>query len=221
MEIFKTSDDSYYDQLVTMGPAWLAEFKEMDANYRFAAWTLELMEHFLNMLVNNQFPMQCDLKTLEKFEKLLKIEYNNSPNEEERRRTVATFWAATGKMSKSLIHNIVKEYTCSDENGNVFWDDETLVIDFDNTITSNVELSMLQRIIRRLMPAHIPFLIRCMCSVYVGVSPKREYLKHLFDLAGTIPGVNIGLAKYENGLVNEVSAHGWNTTFPLCGTESI
>jgi len=33
MEIFKTSDDSYYDQLVTMGPAWLAEFKEMEIDY--------------------------------------------------------------------------------------------------------------------------------------------------------------------------------------------
>lgn len=155
MEIFKATDETYYNQLLYMGPLWLAEFKEFDANYRFAAWTLELMGHFLNMLVNNQFPVYCDEKTLEAFEALLNVEYPYEAALEERRRTVDAFWSGNSKISKSEIIFLVNCYTGYDARAH--WNNGTLVIEYDATDITAESAEMLRRILARRMPAHIAF----------------------------------------------------------------
>lgn len=209
MEIFRNTPTPYYDQLVMMGPAWLAEFKEMDANYRFAAWTLELGAHFLDQMVNNEFPAYCDLDTLKMYEQLLNIEYEREVTEEERRRTVCAYWSGDGKISKTTIEGLVSTYT--GHQADVRWEDMVLVIDFDNTDTINVYLSMLQRILRRRMPAHIDYRLRCAASVKVRVKPGRKVWPHIFTQAGTVPDVSTGLAFRPAELDLETEANSWKS----------
>lgn len=209
MEIFKTSPESHYEQIVAMGPRWLTEFAEMDANYKYAAWTLDLMEHFLNRLINNQFPTYCDLDTLTVLERLMDIPYYGTPSEEERRRTVSTYWSATGKLNKSMIVTLTREYTGNSRDVDVEWNGTTLVIDFNNTDTVNVEYAVLYRLIKRLIPAHIPFMIRCVCSVAVGLYPGIKRWKHYFDMTGTIPGVNTGLVLRYPEIELDPEGTGW------------
>ena len=38
MEVFNNQQRSGYEEIVSYGPKWWAEFREMDANYRFAGW---------------------------------------------------------------------------------------------------------------------------------------------------------------------------------------
>lgn len=75
MEVFNNQQRSGYEEIVSYGPKWWTEFREMDANYRFAGWTLDLMAYWLERVVNNQFPANADERTITTiFEPALGIE---------------------------------------------------------------------------------------------------------------------------------------------------
>ena len=73
MEIFHNRDRPNYEEVVSYGPKWWTEYREMDANYRFAGWTLDLMAYFLEQTVKNQFPSQADERTIAMFERMRKL----------------------------------------------------------------------------------------------------------------------------------------------------
>ena len=117
MEIFNNQQRSGYEEIVSYGPKWWTEFREMDANYRFAGWTLDLMAYWLERVVNNQFPANADERTITTvFEPALRIEPEPDETLEERRKTAAAYWSGTGKLSKTVIQSIIKAYTgCESE----------------------------------------------------------------------------------------------------------
>jgi len=219
MEIFDNREYSNYEQIVEMGPSWLTDFREMDANYQYAGWTLDLAAYFLEMLINNEFPEHCDEATLAKFERILRIEYDNEMSLEERRRTVSAFWAGNGKLNKTAIEGIVKSYTGQD--AAISWSDQTLVIDFDNTETAVVAMSMLQRILERRMPAHIDYQIRCMAVAYVGVSASTDCQKVVFPITGTYPKLSKGVSLNNDSIASGVSGQGYLVHYPLCGEDGL
>ena len=88
MEVFNNQQRSGYEEIVSYGPKWWTEFREMDANYRFAGWTLDLMAYWLERVVNNQFPANADERTITTvFEPALGIEPEPDETLEERRKT--------------------------------------------------------------------------------------------------------------------------------------
>lgn len=218
MEIFYNRVDPNYVQIVEMGPRWWTEYREMDANYKYAGWTLDLMAYFLEKIVNNEFPSTCDEDTLKLFERILRIEYDTEMTIEERRRVVSAYWSGNGKMSKTTIERIVSAYT--GQEADIRWEDETLIIDFDNTETAMVSMSMLQKILRRRMPAHIEYSIRCVATARVGISPSKLYWPVVFDQVGTIPDTNIGLTLRKGELDVDVEAVGYKTYRPMTGDEN-
>lgn len=44
MDIFCNGQNGY-EEIANYGPRWWTEYREMDANYRFAGWTLNLMAY--------------------------------------------------------------------------------------------------------------------------------------------------------------------------------
>lgn len=220
MNLFDNRDYPNYEQVAEMGPSWLMDFKEMDANYQFAGWTLDLAAYFLDKLIDNEFPEHCDEETLRKFERILVIEYpSDDITLEERRRIVSAFWAGNGKLSKTSIVGIVSAYTGQD--ADVRWEDGVLVIDFDNSDTAVVSMSMLQSILRRRMPAHIGYIIRCMCTATVGVSVSRGFHPVSFGLTGTLPKLSRGAQISRDGVDAEVTGHGNMVPHHLCGGYSL
>ena len=215
MEIFYNAVDPNYDQIVEMGPKWWTEYREMDANYRYAGWTLDLMAYFLEKLIQNEFPTYCDEETLTIFENVLQIEYDTEMTLEERRRVVSAYWSGNGKMSKTTIEGIVSSYTGQD--ADIRWEDETLVIDFDNTDTAMVSMSMLQRILRRRMPAHIDYSIRCVATAHVGIAASKLYWPVHFEQVGTLPNTNVGLSLNHGELDLEMEAEGHRTLRLMAG----
>ena len=69
MEIFGNRWRPNYDEIVSYGPRWLTEYREMDANYRYAGWTLDLMACWLERIVNNDFPAYADEETIGMWER--------------------------------------------------------------------------------------------------------------------------------------------------------
>lgn len=215
MEVFNNHVLTGYEEMASAGPPWWTEYLEMDANYRFAGWTLDLMAEFLDRLANSQFPAYCDENTLRMYEKILKIEYDTEMTQEERRRIVSAYWSGNGHMSRSVIETLVNAYT--GQGAKVWWNDETLVIDFDNTETQNVSISMLQKILKRRMPAHIDYRVRCMCVAHIGISPAKDPWKMFFVQAGTVPDTNIGLAIRGHVVTIDTKVNAYKEQFPMAG----
>ena len=44
---------SGYEEVKSYGPSWWPEYREMNAVYKYAGWTLDLMAHFLEKLIWN------------------------------------------------------------------------------------------------------------------------------------------------------------------------
>lgn len=163
LDIFGNRNRSGYEEIVSYGPHWWTEYREMDANYRFAGWTLDLMALWLEKIINNQFVMRCDEDSLAEFESILRIYPDEHETIQERKRTVASYWSGTGKLSGSTIKSLVNIYTGG--TGEVWWVGDELnvrIISDEDVSYSTVRLI---NILQRRMPAHIPIAIRnVLCS---------------------------------------------------------
>lgn len=107
MDTFNNMERSGYDELVSYGPLWWTEYREMDAVYRFAGWTLDLMALWLEKIVQNQFPAHMDAETCTVFEKILKLRPGADATLDSRRAAIAALYPNTGRFSASLIRKII------------------------------------------------------------------------------------------------------------------
>lgn len=151
MKIFYNDLRSGYEEVSSYGPSYWLEYKEMDAVYRLAGWMLDLMAHFLERIVGNQFVKYADDKTLTMFEQVLGLK-SDGLTIEERRRAVAAALLGYGKLSADDIIAIVKAYTGSD--CTVSWDGTELKLIIDNTDTG-ISYPGLIEILSNRLPAHI------------------------------------------------------------------
>ena len=166
MEVFNNQQRSGYEEIVSYGPKWWTEFREMDANYRFAGWTLDMMAYWLERVVNNQFPANADERTITTvFEPALGIEPEPDETLEERWKTVAAYWSGTGKLSKTVIQSIIKAYTgCESE---LWWNGIKLQIRIFCDEDGQFSQRKIHNIISRRYPAHLSFTIRDMICTFV------------------------------------------------------
>lgn len=215
MVIFHNRDRPNYEEVVSYGPKWWTEYREMDANYRFAGWTLDLMAYFLEQTVKNQFPSQADERTIAMFERMLRIEYDAEMTLEERRRAVAAFYSGTGHLSRSVILQLIKAYTGHD--GDVYWDGDILCIVFDNNDTYRISIALLQKILDRRMPAHIAYRTMCTCHTGLRIQTRKEHWKMLFTQAGTRPMTNTGLALGDVLVEIESDTDAEHLKYPVAG----
>lgn len=157
MEIFCNRERPNYEEVVSYGPRWLTEYREMDANYKYAGWTLDLMAYWLERIVNNEFPAFADEQTISMWERVIDIEREPGMLLEERRRVVEAYLADPGKMSRSKIKTLARTYTGHD--CDVYWIEEVLKIRFNSTEDIIISIDTLRKILRRRMPAHISYVI--------------------------------------------------------------
>lgn len=176
LDVFRNRQRPNYEEIITYGPRWWLEWLEMDANYRYAGWTLDLMAYWMERVISNQFPRHADLETVEKLEKLFNIDVDYSMTLEERRRVVESYYFYNGHLSRTVIQSIIM--TCTECESRLWWDGE------DNNI---LKIDILQKetdisaaadrvfcIIERRKPAHIAMNIR-ICVQRVFYQTVRIY----------------------------------------------
>lgn len=216
MEIFYNSHSPGYEEIVSYGPKWWTEYKEMDAVYMFEGWLLDILAKKMEQEVKNLFPSQADDSTLFEYEKLFGIEHDVEISIEDRRRIVEAYYAGIGHLSRSSILQLIKTYTGHE--GNVQWGEGgVLLITFNNDDSVFVSLGILQKIIERRIPAHIPFQTRCTCTVRLGIGTSIDVWNKRFILAGTVPDTNIGLGVGKETLALMANAEAFKMRFPESG----
>jgi len=190
MEIFNIGENAGYDEIVSMGPKWWTEYREMDAVYRYQGWLSDLEIHFINRLIKNQFPGEADEETVKKFERMFKFEPEADETLDERRRVVSAYYSGTGKLSFSTIRSIVRSYTGSE--CDIWWDGCELNLRIyceDEVSFSNRRV---YRIIERRFPAHLVFWIRnVLCTFELNETmevPKITYRSDFVWWNGALDG---------------------------------
>lgn len=179
MEIFNNLERPNYEEILSYGPSWFAEYKEIDASLRFGGWTLDLMAVWLEKLINNYFPATADKQTIRIFEKALQIEPEPDDLIEERRRTVSAYWSGTGKLSGTVIKGIVKSYTGCDSE--LWWNGDTLQIRIFCDEGGQFSQKKIYNIVSRRMPAHIGFDFRDAICTF-ELSENIDFDKTIFRL---------------------------------------
>lgn len=142
--------------LESMGPSYWKEFREMEANYAYAGWTLDLMEYQFYRLINNLFIMTCDEQTLEKYEKLFGITPQDSQSLDSRRMTVLLLYVGRQKTSFSSLRQYVKSTVGADTV--LLWDmehDYTLRVRILSDDDDSYSIAELRRAMAARVPAHI------------------------------------------------------------------
>lgn len=169
METFYNQERSGYEEIVSYGPQWWTQYREMDAVYQFAGWTLDLMASFLERLVNNQLPAYADEGTIAMLEKLLKLEHEGEMSLEERRTMVQAYYFGSGKLSESMIKKIVRSYTGCE--CNVWLEDDYFHIDIILDRPFTLFGSKVFGVIGNRMPAHLQhgFLLKDRIEAFLSV----------------------------------------------------
>lgn len=163
MEVFYNLSLPGYEEIVSYGPRWWTEFKEMDAVYMFEGWLLDILAKKMEQEVRNLFPAQADNMSLIDYEKMLGIEHDPNMSVEERMKNVRTYYSGSGHLSRSVIIQIAKTYTGFDVN--VFWENGNLYIEFNNADNIFSSIESFQRAVERRMPAHLAHIYRVRRSV--------------------------------------------------------
>lgn len=99
----------------------------------------------------------------------------------------------------------------------VYWDGDTLCVEFNNNDSGFISLGILQKIISRRIPAHIPFQTKCTCKVSLGLSIETEAWEKRFIQAGLLPDVNMGLGIACDGITVKAAVQAVKTVYPVAG----
>lgn len=162
IDYFHNHDKPNYYEVSSYGPRWWLEWAEMDANYRYAGWTLDLMANWMDRVVSNQFPMHADMETIQKLEKLFCIDVDYGMALEERRRIVAAYYFYVGHLSRTTIKEIIR--TCTGCDSDVRWgggNNNILQIDIQQQERDVLAASdQAYAILYRRKPAHIAMDVR-------------------------------------------------------------
>jgi len=153
--------DTTYEEIVNYVPDYYTEVKEMQAVYKAEGDLLNDIKDGIEKVFGDCFIDSADEATVAKLEQFLNIHMHEERSLEDRRRLVKSYFVGAGKMSASLLSDIIGTYTgaksqcrfepCDIEGNNA------LYIDTERGAETNFYASDIMELIRAKLPAHIPF----------------------------------------------------------------
>lgn len=158
MLVFNNQQRTGYEEIVSYGPCFYQQIKEMDAIYRFAGWTSDLMAADLERLMEMQFIKYMDNEMLTRYENFIGIERDYSKTLEERRTIVSATSNKAGKLSKGKIQSIVNSFVECD--CRVSLKESVLVIEMIFRENPALYMNSIRELIQDAIPAHIGIVYR-------------------------------------------------------------
>ncbi len=211
-----------YDELITYYPKFYREVFEMKAILEAEGQLADDMENNIEQVFDNCFIDTADEPTIARLEKFLHLSLYKQRDLEERRRLVKSLFVGGGKISASMLSEMIAAYTgasvtCTfepfDAEGN-----NMLTINFDRGDEKQLYMSEILQLIAKRIPAHIEYRTAVVYSFPIAVSKKRTSYAYAYELCGTKPEIST------QGNMHRVdtATRGYGTTtdvnYPLCGT---
>ena len=158
MLVFNNQQRNGYEEISSYGPMFYRDIKEMDAIYRFAGWTCDLMAADLEKLIAEQFILYMSDETLSRYEKFLEIVRDYTMTLEERRIVVNAKDSSSGKISKTKIQEIVNSFVECD--CKVVMEGSEVIVEMMFKDNPDKYMDNIRKLIDSTMPAHIGIVYR-------------------------------------------------------------
>lgn len=195
--VFYNQERSGYEELVSYGPYFYKDILEMDANYKFAGKTLDVMAEGLESIISNQFISSADESTILRMERWLGIDTDFSRTLEDRKKKVQLVWNGGEKLSGSFIKNLVRSYTGCDDDPAVKM---TTYLSINACISANksVYISDLVEQLEKMKPAHIRMVLSLINYSKIKIGRKVSHKVYSYDKAGEKPDIATLGANFES-----------------------
>ena len=153
--------ENTYEELITFYPIFYRKVLEMRAILETDGKLIDNIIVAINTVIDNSFVGTADESMIARLEAFLGLEIDKNLSLEDRRKIAMTFFAGHGKVSASIIRNIIHTLTDADTNisfkntdGN---GNHILVVDFMGASITESEKSIIEAMFNRCLPAHVGY----------------------------------------------------------------
>lgn len=156
MEMFNNQERSGYEEIVSYGPKFYTNIKEMDAIYRFAGWTLDIMAADLEKLINTQFVENMSGEQILNLEKFLDIKQTQDLSLEERKQNLITIIYSNKKTNERNLKSDLERIIGKDAQVTIKMDD-VLIVEVESIDKSDYTYRQINDYLTSNLPAHLSF----------------------------------------------------------------
>lgn len=197
MKFYDNYWEDSYDELITYYPRFYRGVLEMEAILRAHGGVADGVMDSIERAYLNSFIDYMDEDTITRLEQFLHISLNKERTLEERRRLVKSFFVGFGKVSASMLAEMIQSYTgaavsCRLEPFDLERNN-MLYIDFERGESNPLYMSDIDLLLGKKIPAHIQWRAAVVYRfpVVVTNAGRRKYYRYGYDLCGTKPEISL------------------------------
>lgn len=220
MKFYDKYYENNFEELITYYPRFYRDVFEMVEILKAHGGIADELEANIEQTYLNSFIDYADDDTIEQLEKFLNIGLNKSRTLEERRRLVKSYFVGFGKVSASMLAEMIQSYTGAsvdvkfepfDEEGN-----NMLYIHFQRGDEPTLYMGDINLLLSKKIPAHIQYQAAVTYHFPVGVGIRRRHYRYGYELCGTKPDIAMLGALFKRAAVTEArqSSYGTEHTQP-------
>lgn len=220
MKFYDKYYENNFEELITYYPRFYRDVFEMVEILKAHGRIADELEANIEQTYLNSFIDYADEDTIEQLEKFLNIGLNKSRTLEERRRLVKSYFVGFGKVSASMLAEMIQSYTGAsvdikfepfDEEGN-----NMLYIHFQRGDEPTLYMGDINLLLGKKIPAHIQYQAAVTYHFPVGVGIRRRHYRYGYELCGTKPDIAMLGALLKRTTVTEArqSSYGTEHTQP-------
>lgn len=182
---------SNYDELITYYPRFYREVREMVAILKAHGGVADDLEAGIERIYSNSFIDDADEETIERLEEFLDVGLNRQRTLEERRRLVKSYFVGFGKVSASMLKEMIQSYTNADVD--IYFEpfdeerNNMLHIDFERGSEDTIYMDDILELLAKKIPAHIAYRANVVYRFPIGIGRSRAYYGYDYKYCGTIP----------------------------------
>lgn len=198
-----------YEELISYYPRYYREVREMNAILKANGKLLDGTQDAIEQVYNNAFIDFMDEAAVRQMEIFLSINLDKTRTLDERRRLIKSFFAGFGRVSATLLKEMINAYTNAgvevkfepfDAAGN-----NMLYINFERGDEATLYMSDILELLSRKIPAHIAYTPIVTYKRAVVVKTRKTNYVFDYDLTGTKPDVSTKGAYYIAETVTETN----------------
>lgn len=217
MKFYDKYYENNFEELITYYPRFYRDVFEMVEILKAHGRIADEMEANIEQTYLNCFIDYADEEIIEQLEKFLNIGLNKSRTLEERRRLVKSYFVGFGKVSASMLAEMIQSYTGAsvdikfepfDEEGN-----NMLYIHFQRGDEPTLYMSDINLLLSKKIPAHIQYQAAVTYHFPVGVGIRRRHYRYGYDLCGTKPDIAMFGALFKRATVTEARRNSYGMEY--------
>ena len=188
MKLYNNYYKNNYEELITYYPVFYREVYEMVEILKAQGRLADDMQSSIEQVFSNQFIDSADENVISSYEKIIGIISDPSKSIGERRRLVKARLIGSGKISASVISDMIKTYTggdvkCSFEPFDAE-ENNKLYINAERGDSTRIDWHEIKNLLDEKLPAHIEYELSLIIEAPMFLFFDREFYSTDLPLCG-------------------------------------